>query len=208
MKTFSNGALKYWNTLAANYDKQKSRSQKAYVSILELMAEEVSGDMRILDIGTGTGDIALGLSKHVKSIDAIDYSPEMIKLAKEKAREKEVMNISFQTGDCYQLPFEDETFDRVIMSNLIHIIEHPDQAIEEAKRVLKESGLLILPTYLHKQNVKSVLVSRILQLKGHPVVTRFNETELLKYIGDRGLRVQKGVLIKNMMPLLFVTAMK
>ncbi|MFC2085086.1 hypothetical protein ACFLS9_08520 [Bacteroidota bacterium] len=70
----------YWNNDAANYDKRAKKSHEAYQTIIKLIKNEISTEMDILDMGTG--EIPIGICGNVKSINAIDFSPEMIQIAK------------------------------------------------------------------------------------------------------------------------------
>ena len=50
------------------------------------------------------------------------------------------------------LPYADESFDVVIVSNALHIVPQPEKALQEIKRVLKDDGVLIAPTFTHAGN--------------------------------------------------------
>ena len=52
----------------------------------------------------------------------------------------------------FRLPYADKSFDVVIVSNALHIVPQPEKALQEIKRVLKEDGVLIAPTFTHAGN--------------------------------------------------------
>lgn len=113
-----------------------SRAKKAK-KIVDILSSKLSLEgKKVLDIGTGSGDIAYEISKHSKSVDSVDLYDERVK--------KE--GYKFQSVKTAELPFKDESFD-VVISN--HVVEHiPQQQVhvEEALRVLKSGGVLYLAT--------------------------------------------------------------
>jgi len=101
---------------------------------------------RVLDVGTGSGWIAIRLAKLNPdfAIDAIDLSHSMIELAKVNARREQVGNIAFSIGDAKRIPFDDQTFDLVICHQLLHQLPEPIVALREINRVAKhEGGILV-----------------------------------------------------------------
>jgi demethylmenaquinone methyltransferase/2-methoxy-6-polyprenyl-1,4-benzoquinol methylase len=102
---------------------------------------------KILDLGTGTGDLAINLSKHAiqpLEVFAVDFSQPMLDVAIKKAQQKNLNGITFMLGDSAQLPFDKHFFDKVGTSfafrNLTH--ENPDTELffSEIIRVLKPGG--------------------------------------------------------------------
>lgn len=78
----------------------------------KVLEDNLEGVETILDIGAGTGAFSIPLAKKGYKVTHFDISPEMIRLAKENA--KDLTNISFIEGDASSLPFEDDSFDLVI----------------------------------------------------------------------------------------------
>ena len=91
-------------------------------------------DGRTLDIGAGDG-----LITHLLDAEGIDDNKIAIKLAKEK-------NANVLFGDAYKLNYDDNTFDNVLMADVIEHLEFPDIAIKEVKRVLKPDGYFYVVT--------------------------------------------------------------
>lgn len=102
---------------------------------------------KMLDIGTGPGDIPLDLIGHVFAggIIAIDLSSEMLKVAEaKKATVPYSDRVIFQQADAKALPFEDAQFDTVFSNTLLHHIPDPLSFLKEAWRVLKPGGVLLI----------------------------------------------------------------
>jgi len=101
----------------------------------------------VLDIGCGTGTLALLAKKHVGasgSVLGIDAAPEMIARAHMKSRRKGVA-AEFQVAAAQSLPFADKSFDVVLSTVMLHHLrrESREQALREARRVLKPGGRVV-----------------------------------------------------------------
>jgi ubiquinone/menaquinone biosynthesis C-methylase UbiE len=101
---------------------------------------------RVLDVGTGSGRIAIRLAKlnDALTIDAIDLSPSMLQLATANAAAAGVRNITFSAGDAKHIPFDDHTFDLVVCHQLLHQLPDPVVAMREINRVVKPNGALLV----------------------------------------------------------------
>lgn len=96
-----------------------------------------------LDLGTGTGWIAIGVARHNPNchVTAIDLSNTMLKVAKKNAVKEGVNDrITFLKGDVKSIPFGDGSFDSVFSHNMLHHIPNPMEMINEIARVAKKSG--------------------------------------------------------------------
>lgn len=94
-------------------------------------------NVKVLDLCTGTGDIARFIDKSCEVI-GVDFSDKMLEIARKK-----YPWINFIEGDCTNLPFEDNYFDVVTISFGLRNIENYDNALDEIYRVLKPNGLFM-----------------------------------------------------------------
>jgi len=96
----------------------------------------------ILDVCCGTGDIAMGMGKHLKTsqIAALDFSSAMLQVAERRAQAAHLKNIKFILGDALNLPFRDNTFDSVTISFGIRNTSDYKRVLEEIQRVMKPGG--------------------------------------------------------------------
>jgi ubiquinone/menaquinone biosynthesis C-methylase UbiE len=103
---------------------------------------------RALDIGTGSGRLAIELAKAKNShfeITGLDISPNMLQKARENAQKAGVAGkITFVQGNGDSLPFPDGSFDLVISYASLHHWFHPAQVFQEAQRVAKKGGTIII----------------------------------------------------------------
>lgn len=105
---------------------------------------------RVLDLCTGTGDLALRLQRNAGKetvVFALDYSEPMLNQARKKASKKNLSNENFFHGDAASMPFSDEYFDRVGIAfafrNLTYKNPDTDKFLAEIVRVLKPGGLFV-----------------------------------------------------------------
>ena len=104
----------------------------------------IKPDSAILDICTGTGDIAILASKYLNGsghIIGVDFSEKMLEIAAKKA--KGIKNIKFIQADALNLPFENETFDICFISYGLRNLVDLKKGILEIKRVTKKGGYMV-----------------------------------------------------------------
>jgi ubiquinone/menaquinone biosynthesis C-methylase UbiE len=101
-----------------------------------------TGDERALDVGSGTGMLALALAPLVREVVGIDLVPEMLEHARRAA--EDYPNASFVEGDALALPFADGEFDLVVTSRTLHHVSRPELAIAEMTRVTRIGGRLLV----------------------------------------------------------------
>ena len=82
-------------------------------------------------------------------IKATDTSAEMLAEAK---RDDRSAKLHFFVQDMFRLSYADRSFDAVIVSNALHIVPQPEKALAEIRRVRKDDGVLIAPTFTHAGN--------------------------------------------------------
>ncbi len=95
----------------------------------------------ILDVATGTGDLAIELKKlNPDRIIGIDIAIEMLTVGNEKLSKKKISNIVLQQGDSENLKFNDETFDAVTVAFGVRNFENLNKGLAEMCRVMKKGG--------------------------------------------------------------------
>ncbi|MDO8487473.1 MAG: class I SAM-dependent methyltransferase [Candidatus Curtissbacteria bacterium] len=99
----------------------------------------------VLDLGCGNGQNSIKASKIVKKVVGLELSGELLNLAKESFGFKRIKNIKFEMGNLEErLKYKDQAFDKVIFLDVLEHLIKRGQALSEAKRVLKNGGLLFL----------------------------------------------------------------
>lgn len=101
----------------------------------------------VLDIGTGTGVLALTAARRGAAVTGLDLTPELIEQARENAAIARMPDIVWTLGDAEDLPYPDASFD-VVVSQFGHMFApRPDVAIAQMRRVLKPGGRIALATW-------------------------------------------------------------
>jgi SAM-dependent methyltransferase len=101
------------------------------------------GERRLLDAGAGDGRLAVELAAEGARVTALDLSPSMLGLARERARSAGVPLEPVQ-GDIEALPFPPATFHQVVVVTVLCFLPEPQRALAELARVLKPGGSLIV----------------------------------------------------------------
>ena len=101
------------------------------------------GRLKVLDVGTGRGFLALLLAEMGHEVTAVDISQSMVEKA-EKEAESRGLDVTFLKCDAEDLPFDDGMFDVVVNKYLLWTLPNPDKALSEWNRVLSpENGKVI-----------------------------------------------------------------
>ena len=198
----------FWNRYAKLYDFEIKRfSGKAYIEMYRMMGKSLSSDMNVLEVATGTGLIAVNIAPYVSHVEATDFSPKMIEVARKK---KAPGNINFSIEDATALSFEDSSFEAAIISNALHIIPDPVKVLANISRVLKPKGLLIAPSYSHGHISNSTwnLNAKFLKLIGFETYSKWTPDEYVAFIGRNGFQVKIWQVLRAAFPLVYLEAQK
>ena len=195
----------FWDRNAGRYDHFMRKDRAAYEEIYELIRPVVR-HKTVLELAAGTGLIAKHIVNAAAHIEATDASPEMIAEAK---RDNRSAKLHFSVQDMFRLPYADKSFDAVIVSNALHIVPQPEKALQEIKRVLKEDGVLIAPTFTHAGNSFSGKVKAFfMKLAGFPLHSKWTSTEYLRFLRENGWTVRKSTVLKASFPLTYAECVK
>ena len=138
-------AQEYFQQVAGNWDSIRSlyvAQARVEEKLLEIVGDEPVYDL--LDIGTGTGRILEILSPRVHRGVGIDLSTGMLTVARSNIERSGYINIHVRQGDMYNLPVNDGSVDLAVIHMVLHYSDHPQQAIDEARRVLRPGGRLLI----------------------------------------------------------------
>ncbi|WP_053001245.1 class I SAM-dependent methyltransferase [Kosmotoga pacifica] len=111
----------------------------------------IQDGMCILEIGPGPGTFTIEAAKRVGKkgkVFAIDVQPNVISKLNNRLQRKKIANVTTKVASAYELPFSNNTFDRVFMITVLAEIPDKKKALLEIKRVLKDNGLLAIGEFL------------------------------------------------------------
>ena len=195
----------FWDRNAKHYDRFMHKDAAAYMQMYALLRPVVKAKT-VLELATGTGLIAKHIVNAAAHIEAADVSAEMIAEAK---RDNRSAKLHFSVQDMFRLPYADKSFDVMIVSNALHIVPQPEKALQEIKRVLKEDGVLIAPTFTHAGNSFSGKVKAFfMKLAGFPLHSRWTSEEYLRFLRQNDWTVRKSAVLKASFPLTYAECVK
>ena len=195
----------FWDKNAGRYDRFMRRDRAAYDEMYVLIRPVVKAKT-VLELATGTGLIAKNIVGAAAHIEATDASAAMIAAAR---RDNRSAKLYFSVQDMFHLPYAEATFDVVIVSNALHIVPQPEKALAEIRRVLKDDGVLIAPTFTHAGNSFSGKVRAFfMKLAGFPLRSRWTSAEYLDFLRQNGWTVRKSAVLKASFPLTYAECVK
>ena len=195
----------FWDKNAGRYDRFMQKDRAAYDEMYALIRPIVR-HKTVLELATGTGLIAKHIVNAAAHIEATDASAEMIAEAK---RDNRSAKLYFSVQDMFCLPYAGESFDVVIVSNALHIVPQPEKALAEIRRVLKDGGVLIAPTFTHAGNSFSGMVRAFFMKRvGFPLHSKWTSEEYLRFLSQNGWTVRKSAVLKASFPLTYAECAK
>ncbi len=106
----------------------------------------------LLDLGTGTGRMLELFGPAIERGLGLDLSLDMLLLARDRLERAGLKNCSVRQGDLYDLPLADDSFDTIILHQVLHFLDDGGRAIKEAARVLRPGGRLLVVDFApHEQ---------------------------------------------------------
>ena len=195
----------FWDKNAGRYDRFMRKDRAAYDEMYELIRPVVKA-RTVLELAAGTGLIAKNIVRAASHIEVTDASEEMITEAKRNNRSAK---LHFSVRDMFCLPYADKSFDVVIVSNALHIVPQPEKALAEIRRVLKDDGVLIAPTFTHGNGtLRGRIKLFFMKLAGFPLNSRWSSADYLTFLRQNGWSVRKSAVLKGSFPLTYAECVK
>jgi ubiquinone/menaquinone biosynthesis C-methylase UbiE/DNA-binding transcriptional ArsR family regulator len=138
-------AQSYFNAHAAQWDRIRSLHAADEAVEAEIVAALGDREFRsLLDLGTGTGRMLELLGPGLERGLGIDFSLDMLAIARAHLDRAGLKHCSVRQGDIYDLPLPRDSFDVVIIHQVLHFLDDGARAIREAARVLRPQGRLLV----------------------------------------------------------------
>lgn len=196
---------KIWDLYAPIYERAMRSDRRAYSAMYERIPKVIKGKT-VLEIATGPGLLAKHVAHAANKMIATDYSEGMIA----EAKKGEILdNLTFEVADAVDLPYDDGSFDVVLIANALHVMPEPERALREIKRVLKDKGLLIAPNFVnHRDGFLSGIWSGILKIAGIRFEHQWRTEEYREFLERNGWEVKNCKEIAARIPIAYVECIK
>jgi len=195
----------FWNFSILMYDFWHMLEHNSYKLVAENISSDLKGNERVLEVACGTGILTDEITKRQKQLDytAIDYAPNMIDICHKKR-----IDANFILSDATNLPFEDTSFDTIIIANALHIMPEPIRVLDEIKRCLKNNGTIYAPNFLTPTTLGEKFVLDIIRKFGYNVYNEFTVESFTKFLVSNGLVVNRSEIYHCIRTLLFTVCSK
>jgi ubiquinone/menaquinone biosynthesis C-methylase UbiE len=199
----------FWDKFARKYDRFMNRTTTVYEPFIQKI-EPYLYAATVLEVATGTGNIAFAVAPKSKTVYACDLSEEMIKVANEKLACSTISNIDFQVQDAYALDYPSDSMDVVVISNALHVMVHPEKALTSVKRVLKKDGLLVISLFCHGQSIRSRTLSFFMSLTGFKAYHKWSLGSFNSFLESNNYVIVQSEFVsaRVQIPIAFVVAKK
>jgi SAM-dependent methyltransferase len=135
----------------SNEECQRLESQARLANIEgHLRHLPISSHSRVLDVGCGSGSMSRLIARSFPQAEVVgvDVREQYLDFARARALEEGILNLTFQSGDVFALPFPDACFDLVWSKYLLQWLREPRSALAEMKRVTKPGGFVVSCDYV------------------------------------------------------------
>ncbi|MCB0060852.1 MAG: methyltransferase domain-containing protein [Caldilineaceae bacterium] len=184
----------YNRVLSADVDLHDQTHTQRLQHLLKFAALETG--LRIMDVGTGTGRLALLLAEAgAKEVVGIDISPAMLEIAEYfrlSSSSPAAKQVSFRLAAAQRVPFRGESFDAIICRLVIHHSHKPERIFQELVRLLKPGGILIFADLLGADDpVKRATQNTIEERRNPSHVAALSAEQYRKFIAAAGLQIEQ-----------------
>lgn len=178
--------------MAKGYARRPVADEASYRKKLEITRGYVKPDMAVLEFGCGTGSTAIAHAAYVNHIQAIDLSANMLEIARSKAADAGVSNVTFQQAsiDAFEAP--DESFDAILGLSILHLLADRNAAIAKVYRMLKPGGIFVSSTVCLGDSMKwlkpiAPTIGRLFGL----VIRVLTSADLLRSLTEAGFTIEQ-----------------
>lgn len=190
--------MDFWDNIAFAYDMAEAINGKVYNEMTRLVTRLVPEGAEVLDCAAGTGALSVAAAKKAHRVVCTDLSENMLFRARKKAKRSGAYNVEFDKRNIFELCDEDGSYDCVIAGNVLHLLDNPQGAVRELRRVTKKGGKIILPTFTWEN--KEHFLLKAYRLIGFKPARGYTPESYYKMLKDCNVGKVKMKLIDGMVP--------
>jgi ubiquinone/menaquinone biosynthesis C-methylase UbiE len=190
----------FWDFCAPFYDFAEEANGFAYAAMLKTVRDIVPHSANVLEIASATGAISLEISDKAASVLCTDISERMLNIARKKAAKRGVKNITFRHMNIFDTGQPDSSFDVVIAGQILHLIDEPEKAAAELRRVAK--NIVIIPMSFTKNlhGIAKVSVG-IYRLLGFAPKIEFDAEDFVAFLPGVGFENCEVIQLPGKIPM-------
>lgn len=189
----------FWNRISGIYDfVENTFNGKVNRDIAQYVANQIDADDNVLECACGTGMFSLPIAKRCKRLTATDFADKMLRQARKKC--KDLPNVLFELADITSLNYDDESFDKVVAANVIHLLDNPAAAMSELMRVCKKGGVVIIPTYINESTKSASAAAKFFNILGANFKHEFSAATYQEFFKEMGYDVNEYYTAQGRMP--------
>ncbi len=136
----------FWDKRSKKYDDNIKQHDSIYEQTIDSTKSLLTDSDVVLDFACASGEMSLDIAPHVQRVHGIDLSINMIELANQKARNRQVDNINFNSIDVFDPELESKSFSAIIAFSIFHLLDDAPKVLARLNDLLATGGLLISQT--------------------------------------------------------------
>ncbi|MCH2171266.1 metalloregulator ArsR/SmtB family transcription factor [Myxococcota bacterium] len=129
-----------WDSLRKVFDDDSVRARA--------ITRMIDPTLRVLDLGTGTGILAIEMARLGVHVVAVDHSTRMLDATRAKLSEDPELHVELRRGDANSLPLSDGEVDAAVAHRVLHYLPSPAEAIREMARVVSPGGTIVIVDFV------------------------------------------------------------
>ncbi|MBQ4407669.1 MAG: methyltransferase domain-containing protein [Bacteroidales bacterium] len=189
----------FWNRISGIYDfVENTFNGKVNKDIAQYVANLIDANDNVLECACGTGMFSLPIAKRCKRLTATDFADKMLRQARKKCND--LPNVLFELADITSLNYDDESFDKVVAANVIHLLDNPAAAMSELMRVCKKGGVVIIPTYIIESTKSASAAAKFFNILGANFKHEFSAATYQEFFKEMGYDVNEYYTAQGRMP--------
>ena len=175
----------FWDFCAPFYDLAEKTNGRAYSEMLKTVNNLIPHEATVLEAAAGTGSISIAVAGKASLVLCTDLSEKMLNVAQRKINKRGSKNITIEKQSIFEIEKPDNSFDVVIAGQILHLVDDPDKAAAELRRVAK--SMVVLPMSFTK-NLRGIakLSVNIYRLFGFNPKIEFTADEYKVFLSSIG----------------------
>ncbi|MCR6544839.1 class I SAM-dependent methyltransferase [Dehalobacterium formicoaceticum] len=159
-------SIDMWNSRAPGFEKNKSSSleESSFLQLLETY-KMLNPDASVLDVGCGTGSYTTAIARKCKDAIGLDFSPEMIEIAKRKAADERINNVEFRSADWHEIDLSEAGLEKRFDLVIARMTPAVQSAVTFQKLSLASKGWCVLSKATRRVDPVSDAVKKLVGIE-------------------------------------------